>query len=60
MELTRGRDQFPTVMERVEVMSDMKQEREMDAKGLRLLEIFLPTHLKYQGNVFLDIKIRLF
>ena len=28
MELTRARDQFPTVMERVEVMSDMKQERD--------------------------------
>ena len=40
MELTRGRDPFPTVMARVEVPSDMKTEREMDLRGLRLMENF--------------------
>ena len=40
MELTRGRGPFPTVMARVEVPSDMKQEREMDIRGLRPLEHF--------------------
>ena len=39
MELTRGRGPFPTVMTRVEVPSDMKQEREMDIR-LRPLENF--------------------
>ena len=40
MELTRGRGPFPTVMARVEVPSDMKQEREMDVRGLCPLENF--------------------
>ena len=40
MELTRGRGPFPTVMARVEVLSDMKQEREMDIRGLRPLGNF--------------------
>ena len=42
MGLTRGRGPFPTVMARVEVPSDMKQEREreMDIRGLRPLENF--------------------
>ena len=40
MELTRGRGPFPTVMTRVEVPSDMKQEREMDIRGLCPLENF--------------------
>ena len=35
MELTRGRGPFPTVMARVEVPFDMKQEGEMDVRGLR-------------------------
>ena len=60
MELTRGRGPFPTVMARVEVPSDMKQEREMDIRGLRPLEHFLTTYFKYQINAFLDIKIRPF
>ena len=34
MELTRGRGPFPTVMARVEVPSDMKQEREMTVRQL--------------------------
>ena len=38
MELTRGRGPFPTVMARVEVPSDMKQEREMGVRGLGSLE----------------------
>ena len=38
MELTRGRGPFPTVMARVEVPSAMKQEREMDIRGLGPLE----------------------
>ena len=54
MELTRC--PFPTVMARVEVPCDMKQEREMDVRGRRLLT----THLKYQGNALLDIKIHPF
>ena len=38
MELTRGKGPFPTVMARIEVPSDMKQEREMDVRGLGPLE----------------------
>ena len=38
MELTKGRGPFLTVMTRVEVPSDMKQEREMDVRGLGPLE----------------------
>ena len=60
MELTRGRGPFPTVMARVEVPFDMKQERERGVRGLRLLENFLTTHFKYQENAFFDIKIRSF
>ena len=33
MELTRGRGPFPTVMARVEVPSDMKEERERWTSG---------------------------
>ena len=33
MELTRGRVPFPTVMVRVEVLSDTKQERKMTIRG---------------------------
>ena len=40
MELTRGRGPFPIVMTRVEVPSDMKQEREIDIRGLHRLENF--------------------
>ena len=40
MELTRSRGPFPTFMARVEVPSDMKEEREMDVRGLRPLENF--------------------
>ena len=40
MELTRGKGPFPTVMARIEVPSDMKQEREMDVRGLSPLESF--------------------
>ena len=40
MEVTRGRGQLPTIMARVEVPSDMKQKREIDIRGLRLLENF--------------------
>ena len=40
MELTRGRGPFATVMARVEVPSDMKQEREIDIRGRRPLENF--------------------
>ena len=40
MELTRSRRPFPTVMARVEVPSDVKQERKMDVRGLRPLEFF--------------------
>ena len=61
MELTRGRGPFPTVMARVEVPFDMKQEGEMDIRGLRPpWKFFLTTHFKYQGNAILDIKIRPF
>ena len=38
MELTRGRGPFPTVMAKVEVPSDMKEEREMDVRWLSPLE----------------------
>ena len=43
MELTRGRGPFPTVMARVEVPSDMKQEREreMDDRLQSPLENFI-------------------
>ena len=61
MELNRGRDPFPTVMARVEVPSDMKQERERwTSGGFAPWKILLTTHLKYQGNSFLDIKIHPF
>ena len=40
-ELTRGRGPCPTVMARVEVPSDMKEERDMDVRGS-----------KPSGNVF--------
>ena len=40
LELTRGRGPFPTVMARVELPSDMKQEREIDVRGRGLLENF--------------------
>ena len=40
MESTRGRGPFPTVMARVEVPSDMKQEIEMDVRGRSFLENF--------------------
>ena len=60
MELTRGRGPFPTVMARVGVPSETKQEREMDIRGPRPLENFLTTHFTYQGNAVLDIKIRPF
>ena len=44
MELPRGRGPLPTVMPRVEVLSDMKEDREMDARGLGPLEkIFYHT-----------------
>ena len=33
MELTRGRGPFPTVMARIEVPSDMKEETEVDVRG---------------------------
>ena len=45
MELTRGRGPFPTVMARVEVPSDMKQEREIDIRGLGPLENFFDNTL---------------
>ena len=38
MELTKGMGSFPTVMARVEVPLDMKQEIEMDVKGRSPLE----------------------
>ena len=61
MELTRGRGPFPTVIARVEVPSDMKQERERwTSGGLVPWKILLTTHLKYQGKSFLDIKIHPF
>ena len=44
MEITRGRGSFPAVMARVEVLSDMKQEREIDIRGLRPLENFFRPH----------------
>ena len=40
MELPRGRGPFPTVMARVEVLSDMKEDREMDVRRLGPLEKF--------------------
>ena len=60
MELTRGRSPFPAVMARVEVPSDMKRERGMDVRGEVPWKFFLTAHFKYQGNAFLDIKIRPF
>ena len=51
MEFTRGRGPFPTVMVRVEVPSDTKQEREMAVRGFAAWKICLTTHFKYQGNV---------
>ena len=60
MKLTRGRGPFPTVMARVEVPSDMKQEREIYIRELGPLQIFLTTRFEYQGNAMLDIKIRPF
>ena len=45
MELTRGRGPFPTVMARVKVPSDMKQEREIDIRGLRPQENFFDLTL---------------
>ena len=50
MELTRGRGPFLTVMARVEVPSDMKQEREMDIRGLRPLAIFFDHTLYISGK----------
>ena len=49
-----------TIMARVEVPSDVKQERKMDVGGFAPWKIFLTTHFKCQGNAFLDIKIRPF
>ena len=43
-------------MARVEVASDMKEEREIDVRGLGPLENFLTTHFKYQGNTFFGYK----
>ena len=41
MEVTRGRGPFPTIMARVEVPSDMKQERERwTSGGFALWKIF--------------------
>ena len=60
MELTRGRGPFPTVMARVEVPSDVKQEIEITIRGRSPLENFLTTHFKYQGNAFFAIQIRPF
>ena len=40
MELTGGRFPFPTVKARVEVPSVMKQERDLDVRGLSPLENF--------------------
>ena len=52
MELSKGRGPFPTVMARIEVPSDMKQKREMDVRGLRPLEILLPTHFNIREMPF--------
>ena len=38
IELTRGRGPFPTAMVRVEVPSDMKEEREINIRRLGPLE----------------------
>ena len=40
MELTRGRGLSSTVMAKVEVPTDMKEEKEVDVMGLRPLENF--------------------
>ena len=61
MELTRGRGPFPTVMARVEVPSDIKQESERwTSGGLAPWKDFLATHFKIRETPFWIERFALF